>query len=82
MTIGFVVYIIWLLSAALLFILLNNIGTLIILIVSAVVPAALIILTAVAARSIRITVQTDYSARKNEPMNGTVTVSNKSMFPA
>ena len=82
MTIGFIVYIVWLLSAALLFILLNNIGTLIILIISAVVPAALIILTADAARHIKITVRTDYSARKNEPVNGTVTVSNSSIFPA
>ncbi len=82
MTIGFVVYIIWLLSAALLFILLNNIGTLIILIISAVVPAALIVMTAIAAKRIKITVATDYSVRKNEPLNGTVTVTNSSFFPA
>ncbi|MBQ6264553.1 MAG: DUF58 domain-containing protein [Clostridia bacterium] len=82
MTIGFAVYIIWLLSAALLFILLNNIGTLIILIISAVVPAALIIMTASAAKRIKIAVATDYSARKNEPLSGRVIVSNGSFFPA
>ena len=81
MTAGFIVYIIWLIIAALLFLLVNSIGTLIILAVSAVVPPLLIMLTAIASLKVKIGISSASTDKKGEPLDGFVSVTNGSIIP-
>lgn len=81
MTAGFIVYIIWLIIAALLFLLVNSIGTLIILAVSAVVPPLLIMLTAIASLKVKIGISSASTDKKGEPLDGFVSVINGSIIP-
>lgn len=81
MTVGFFVYLFWIIAAALLFVLVDNVGTLIIMVASVIVPALLIIMTAITAKRLEVSVSTD-NTRKNGSFSGTVDITNKSIFPA